>query len=186
MDAPMDRRTVLALLGAGIAASRLQAMQHAMHALSDNSAKYELAFFTAEQDKLIDRVADMIIPPDDVSEGAHAARVSYYIDLILANSSADAQTGFQTRMMAFEEFASQMKGKPFLALNTADQEAILTALSVKLPKPSEPEEHFFASMKKLTLAGFYTSRIGLINDLGFKGNQVLGSYPGCQHPPGTH
>jgi hypothetical protein len=46
---------------------------------------------------------------DYISQGAHAARVSYYIDLILANSSPDAQTDFQVRMSAFEEFAGQAK-----------------------------------------------------------------------------
>lgn len=186
MEAPIQRRTILALLGTGIVASRLQAMQHAMHGLSRNPEKYELAFFTAEQDKLVDRLADLIIPADDVSQGAHAARVSYYIDLILANSSADAQTEFQTGMMAFEEFATRAKAKPFLALSTADQEAVLTAIAPKLPNASQPEEQFFATMKRLTLAGFYTSRVGLIDDLGYKGNQVLGSYPGCEHRPGTH
>jgi hypothetical protein len=38
---------------------------------------------------------------------------------------------------------------------------------------------FFALMKGLTADGFYTSRAGLIEDLGYKGNTALESFPEC-------
>ena len=43
-------------------------------------------------------------------------------------------------------------------------------------------ERFFALMKSMTADGYYTSRIGLVQELGYKGNTVLGSYPECTHP----
>jgi hypothetical protein len=182
----MDRRTVLALLGAGVLSSRLDAMQHNMHTLRERPADYKLAFFTAEQEKLIDRLADLIIPSDERSPGAHAAHVSYYIDLVLANSQADTQTTWQTGLEAFQELAVQKSGKPFLQLGEPDQIAVLGALAPGLKGGQEPAEVFFAGMKKLTVDGYYTSKVGLIDELRYKGNQALASYPGCQHPPGAH
>ena len=39
---------------------------------------------------------------------------------------------------------------------------------------------FFALMKALTTDGYYTSRAGLIQELGYKGNMVLSDFPGCK------
>jgi hypothetical protein len=179
----MDRRTALTLLGAGVLANRLEAMQHAMHTLAQKPTSYTLAFFNEEQDKLIDRVADLIIPTDEHSAGAHAAHVSYYIDLIVANSPADTQTEWQLGLSALDDFAREKDGKPFLQLSPADQNAVLAALAPGLKNPSNAAEQCFASVRKLSIAGYYTSKIGLLDDLGYKGNQALGSYPGCQIEP---
>lgn len=37
----------------------------------------------------------------------------------------------------------------------------------------------FRLVKNLTADGYYTSRIGLLEELGYTGNTVLGSYPSC-------
>jgi hypothetical protein len=175
----VTRRGLLSLLGAGLTGARLQAFQHAAHTLKTQPEKYELQFFTAEQDRIIDRVADMVLPPDEHSSGAHAARVSSYIDLVVANSPADLQTRWQTGLSAFDETAHTLKGKPFMTLNEADQTAVLKHLAKGLKAPDKEAEQFFADMRKWTIAGYYSSRIGLVEELGYVGNQVLGSYPGC-------
>jgi hypothetical protein len=40
---------------------------------------------------------------------------------------------------------------------------------------------FFALVKRLTADGYYTSKPGLIDELGYKGNTVRSSYPECVH-----
>jgi hypothetical protein len=182
----IERRRMLSLLGVGVLATRVDAVQEALQTLSGSPSTYKLAFFSAEQDKLIDRVSDMILPPDERSGGAHAARVSAYIDLIVANSPAAVRSRWKAWLPAFEAYAVAAKGKPFLQLAAADQAAILDALAPGLRSPRQPAEEFFAAARRLTIAGYYTSRIGLIDELGYKGNQVLASYPGCPHPPGSH
>ena len=37
-------------------------------------------------------------------------------------------------------------------------------------------------MKSMTADGYYTSQIGLVQELGYKGNTVLPSFPACTHP----
>ena len=39
---------------------------------------------------------------------------------------------------------------------------------------------FFRLVKHLTVDGYYTSRIGLLDELGYKGNGALGRFPGCE------
>lgn len=37
-------------------------------------------------------------------------------------------------------------------------------------------------MKKLTISAYYSSEIGLLKELGYKGNQVLSEFPSCAAP----
>jgi hypothetical protein len=41
---------------------------------------------------------------------------------------------------------------------------------------------FFRLVKNLTADGYYTSRIGLIEELGYSGNTMLARFPGCTVP----
>jgi hypothetical protein len=40
---------------------------------------------------------------------------------------------------------------------------------------------FFHAMKDLTVDAYYTSYSGLVEELGYRGNQMLASFPGCTH-----
>lgn len=182
----VDRRQTLILLGAGVLASRLEAAQQHLHTLSGRAAEYKLLFFTEREHALLDRVAEMILPADEHSPGAHEARVADYIDLVVAHSSREVQQQWRARLAAFEELARSQGGKPFLELDENEQARVLDAAARGENRPSTPAEHFFVAMKKMTLAGYYTSQIGLLRELGYRGNQVRGSFPGCTHPRGTH
>ena len=171
----MDRRTALALLGAGVAAARLEAAQQHLHALQAKPQDYKLQFFTPPEHQLIDAVAEMILPADDHSPGARGAKVADYIDLVVANSPRETQTSWRARLAAFDELAKQ-RGKVAALELAARNEA----------NPSTPAEHFFVDLKALTVFGYYTTEIGLLRELGYKGNAALASFPGCRHQPGTH
>ena len=41
---------------------------------------------------------------------------------------------------------------------------------------------FFRLMKNLTADGYYTSRAGLLEELGYSGNTFLPAFPGCAIP----
>lgn len=47
--------------------------------------------------------------------------------------------------------------------------------------PALPVE-FFRLVKNLTADGYYTSRVGLLDELGYEGNAVLGGFPPCSVP----
>jgi hypothetical protein len=44
--------------------------------------------------------------------------------------------------------------------------------------PSLPVR-FFRLVKNLTADGYYTSRTGLLQELGYAGNTALATFPGC-------
>jgi hypothetical protein len=171
----MDRRAALAMLGAGVAAGRLEAAQQHLHALAAKPEQYKLQFFSPAEHDLIDAVAELIIPADTHSPGAHDAKVAAYIDLVVSYSPADVKNKWRSRLAAFRDLAQRH------GTLTALEQAATNERS-----PSTPAEHFFVDVKRLTVSGYYTTEIGLLKELGYKGNEVLGRFQGCQHKPGTH
>lgn len=41
---------------------------------------------------------------------------------------------------------------------------------------------FFRAMTSLTAEGYYTSQIGLMDELGYVGNTALAAFPECEIP----
>jgi hypothetical protein len=180
------RREAAGLIAAGVLSSRVADAQHQLHEIRKAPGKYTLQFFTPAEHRLLDLVADMIIPADDVSPGASAARVADYIDLVVANSSASAKDNWKRRIAAWDALARERHQGAFADLAADRRGALMDEASAHERSPRTDAEKFFADMKRMTLAGYYTSEIGLRQDLGFKGGAVLGSFPGCRHPKGTH
>jgi hypothetical protein len=46
-------------------------------------------------------------------------------------------------------------------------------------RPRPPLEAFFATTKRTTIHGYYTSEIGIHKELRYKGNQILAEFQGC-------
>ena len=178
----IDRRTALGLLGLGVVSSRLEAAHEHAAALKTNPEKYTLQFFSARENAVIDRLAEMIIPADENSPGAHEARASYYIDLIAANSAAAAQANWKSRLEAFDTSL----GKPFLDLTEAEQVKLVDTTAAAERKPAAPAERFFADVKRATLYAYYNSPVGLLKELRYDGNKALAAFPGCSHGGAAH
>jgi hypothetical protein len=178
----VDRRTALSLLAAGVLSQRLARTQEHLHKLGKAPQNYRLQFFSESENDIVDRVAEMILPGDSRSGGAHEALVSYYIDLVIANSSKASQSKWRERLAAFRSMAVRQAGGEFARLNREQQASVLDALAVKEQEPAEGAEMFFMEMKKFTIFAYYTSEIGLLKELGYKGNQALAEFPGCAAP----
>ena len=170
----INRRDLITILGAGATASQLEAFQHGAHAIKTAPKAYKLQFFTEAENRLLDEVAEMILPADERSPGARAAKVSLYIDLVVASSPSEAQREWRTGLAAFEQAGG-------------DRAALLDRLAGAERNPSTPAELFFVKMKRATLFGYYTSEIGVRQELLRKSPEVLDRFTGaCQHEPGTH
>jgi Gluconate 2-dehydrogenase subunit 3 len=167
----IDRRTALALIGAGVLQPNLASAQRHAHVLKADAKAYKLQFFTAKENELLDRVAEMILPADDHSPGAHEAKVSLYIELVVANSLESTKLQWKQRLGAFESEFGKLTGP--------EQSALLNRLAAAEQNPGNPAEHFFADLKRATLFGYYTSQIGLVKELGYMGNSVQSGFPGC-------
>jgi hypothetical protein len=139
---------------------------------------YQPKFFTPTEYETVSRIADLIIPPTD-TPGAAAAGVPEYIDYV-AQNNPEHQSPMREGLNWLDQ---QSAGKPFLALTEQQQIDLLTPLSAADREDlSAPGAKFFAMLKSLTADGYYTSQIGLVQELGYKGNTALPSFPGCTHP----
>src|SRR4030095_11503091 len=100
----MDRRTALSLLAVGVSSRHLVRAQQHLHNLAKAPENYRMQFLTESENAIVDRVAENILPADSRSGGAHEARVSYFIDLVIANSPKAAQTQWRERLSALRSF----------------------------------------------------------------------------------
>ena len=178
----MERRTALKLIAAGVVAEKLEAAQHHLVQIAQAPAAYKLQFFTPEQNALLDRLSDMIIPTDDRSPGAHEAKVSYFIDLMAANSRKDAQQQWVAGLKTVEAEAQKRFQKPFLRCSSEEQDRIMATMAANEGRPATEVERFFARLKSMTIDGYYTSAIGIHKELQYKGNTAVAEFPGCTHP----
>jgi hypothetical protein len=157
--------------------------QHAGHAAS--AAPAELRFFTPEQNALVDLVTEMILPADEHSGGASAAKVSFFIDDLLADSEPAEQQAWTGGLKAFEAEAQSRFRKPFAEASGEQRDSILAAIAVNEDAPQTDLERFFVKIKRQTISGYYTSRVGLLHELEYKGGGPIAEYPLCTHPEHT-
>jgi hypothetical protein len=177
----MERRTVLKLLAAGVLAERLEAAEHHLAAIAQTPAAYKLQFFPAAQNELLDRLTEVIIPADDRSPGAHEAKVSLFIDVMVAASRKDVQQQWAAGLKTVEAESQQRFARPFLKLNADEQDQVLQAMAAHEDKPTNDLERFFVLLKAMTINGYYTSSVGIHRDVQYQGNTALPEYPGCTH-----
>ncbi len=74
-------------------------------------------------------------------------------------------------------------GKKFVEIGEDQQIVLLTPLSEAAFRGDTKGagESFFHAIKSMTADGYYTSYAGLVQELGYKGNTALASFPGCTH-----
>jgi hypothetical protein len=147
------------------------------------AAAYKYQFFRPDQRATLDALGETIIPTDDHSPGAKAARVSEYIDAIVADAPAATKALWTNGLAAVERAAKQKFRRPYARCSPEEQTAVLTQFATNQHAPVSLEEKFFRVLKRATIDGYYTSFIGIHTDLQYQGNQALTSFPGCPHLP---
>ncbi len=135
-------------------------------------------FFTAAEMLALGEISELIIPADERSGGAKAAGVPAFIDLMISESPAEQKKAWRDGLAAMDAKA----GGSFVKASKDQQVAVLTEISKNEMKPSTVEEKFFKSVKNMTIDGYYTSKIGIHDELKYKGNTYLKEFKGCTHP----
>jgi hypothetical protein len=136
-------------------------------------------FFTPEQFALVDELAEMIIPADEHSPGARAARVAAYLDARLAESlDAEDQAKWRAGLEATDARSRKEIGKPFMQATPEERFALLTSIAKNEFAPKTPDETFFRTIKSATAVAYYTSEIGIHKEIGYLGNTYLKEYVG--------
>ncbi len=182
--AQLTRRAALKAVGAGVGTAALLPL------LSDNGV---IAFaqiqethvapnpkaLSASQFETLETLVEAIIPTDDRSPGAKEARVADYIDLLLTETEPEITLQWLGGLVALDTMAMTRFKAPFVKLNASQVDAILHDISQNERKPMTTLETFFVMTKEATITGYYTSKIGLEQELRYKGNKFLRDFVGC-------
>jgi gluconate 2-dehydrogenase gamma chain len=176
----MQRRDVLKLLGSATALSALplEALTLIEQASAQASASTVLRTLDPHQNATVVTIAELIIPATD-TPGATGAKVNEFIDLLLTEWYDPAETKLFLAGLANVDKCSKEKfSAAFVDCNASQQaelmqqfdgEAMEFAAKQKAAMQAHaevPPMNFFYQMKKLTLAGYYTSQIGFSQELG--------------------
>ncbi|HSB08180.1 MAG TPA: gluconate 2-dehydrogenase subunit 3 family protein [Blastocatellia bacterium] len=136
-------------------------------------------FFTKEEFALVDELTELIIPADDHSPGARAARVASYIDFRLSETFEEQPKQiWRDGLKLIEQISREMHGKSFLDSSVEQRLGLLTRISQNETRPSKPEESFFKELKSRTARAYYTSKIGIHAEMEYKGNVSLKEFVG--------
>lgn len=154
----------------------------AMTAQKAARGKAALKFFTPDENRTLIEVCEQIIPADDHSPGAKAARVNEYIDTIVDASPDSTKMSWREGLKALNDKSREMFSKPFAEATSEQQVQLLTEISKNEFAPKTDAEMFFRRVKGATIDGYYTSEIGIHQELQYKGNSFLKDFPGCTHP----
>jgi gluconate 2-dehydrogenase gamma chain len=169
MDSALHRRDLLKLLSVG-ALTTLQ-----LPAADPTKPLY----FTRREFAILDALTEMIIPADEHSPGAHDAGVAAYIDRTVAEAFLpENKTSWRKGLAAMDAFSSEMNGKPFLEANKQHQTELLTKVASAEENPKSEAEKFFTQLKQTTAFAYYSSSIGIHQDMEYKGNVLLDKFVG--------
>ena len=137
-------------------------------------------FFAPAEHALVEELAETIIPADSHSGGAKRAKVADYIDQFLRESYDDNQKALWREGLRLVDLMSRhYHRKSFVDSGPEERIAVLQVLSDNDHMTDLPEVRFFIELKRLTVRGYYTSKIGIHDELDYKGNRILEEYVGC-------
>jgi len=182
----MNRReALLALGGAAVLADPLFAASRSLRARLGDGA---LTVLDPHQNATVVTIADLIIPATD-TPGAAAAKVNEFIDLCLGEwFDADERKRFLDGLAEVDARSTKRFGKDFTTCTPEQQTEMLQLLDAEtaalrdadkqgLHREPSPSQRFFGNMKRLTLLGYFTSEVGVTEELH---NPIIpGRYDGC-------
>ncbi|MEP7269860.1 MAG: gluconate 2-dehydrogenase subunit 3 family protein [Acidobacteriota bacterium] len=191
-DNSVSRRDALKGLAIGLSLPVLntnalaqQGHSHEGHGASTQTAEVKAGppkFFNAQQMTLIATISELIIPTDDHSPGAIAAEVPSFTDLMVSESPAETKKLWTDGLAAVDALSRNKNQAAFDKATAAQQIALLSEISKNEKSPQTLEERFFRAIKNMTIDGYYTSKVGIHQDLQYKGNTYLKEFKGCTHP----
>ncbi len=144
-----------------------------------NWKAYQPKFFSEEEFVWLEWYTAILIPTDD-TPGAREAQVASFIDFVV-NAAAEFAPEVQTQ---WREAMDWLRDNKFGSLSSKQQEDLIRASAApELDKAaSHPGFKVYRLIKEMTVRAFYTSRVGLVDVLEYKGIAYLTEFPACTHP----
>lgn len=195
-ETDMDRRRVLSHLVAGVVAvgsmpswvqslsaqARSEAQTQAAQTAASPAA-WSPSVLTPRQNEAVMALTELIIPATD-TPGAHAALVNRFVDHVLSAADAADRAAFIQGLAWLDDRCRSRVGKDVAGASAAELTAVLTPLAGADTASAEdaPGTAFFRAIKSMTITGYYTTEIGLRQELGDDGRMMFGAFEGCTHP----
>jgi glucoside 3-dehydrogenase (cytochrome c) hitch-hiker subunit len=186
-----DRRTALRALATGAAAAWVDSLsalaaQHAHSPAAQGAIaaqEWTPRVLNPHQNETVITLTELIIPQTE-TPGAKAARVNRFIDTVLQHAKPADRDSFLRGLTWMDERSRTQFRTDFVAATAAQQTELLTTLSKGEGEPPELRTgtQFFRAIKSMTIDGFYTTEIGLRQELGDNGQLFLVQFAGCDHP----
>lgn len=139
--------------------------------------------FTPHQNETVLSLTELIIPQTDTA-GAKAAQVNVFIDTVLDDADASEREEFIRGLSWMDARSQELFGADFIDAGSNEQAALLTIISSEDNQslPDRTGVEFFQAVKQLTVTGYYTSQIGMLEELDDDGSVHFDDDPGCRHP----
>ena len=192
----MNRRDALRKLAAGgvgaaasaswvtnlsaLARVRADELQVAV-ASAQSSARWVPRILNAHQHETVAVLVELIIPQTD-TPGAKAVLVDRFVDSLLAEAQRPDRVRFLGGLAWLDRRSKVLYAKEFVTASPAQQVDLLGKLSADGSVEDRAGVAFFTAIKAMTITGYYTSEVGLRDELGDDGRMFLPAYEGCTHP----
>src|SRR5882724_4138705 len=106
------------------------------------------SFFTPAEFKMLDELAEIVIPADSHSPGARAAKAAAYIDKSFAEAfDHEPRQKFRDGLKLVDKLSNEMHHLPFLDSAPGQRVAVVTRIARAEKDTKKPEEHFFGQLK---------------------------------------
>lgn len=204
-----ERREILRYIAIASVAATFPGFQRWVFACAEHveqptpaakDAAYKPLFFSPDHYRLVERLAELIIPTDE-TPGAKEAGVAEFIDFMVANrvpvsprceirspqdairQSEDIQIRFLEGLNWLDAHSTSEYKSNFAGATPDQQKRLLEeiAYKAKFTPTTETGRDFFRLIRDYTVVGYYTSKVGL-KSLGYPGLRVVWSkMPGCTH-----
>ncbi|MEP6917828.1 MAG: gluconate 2-dehydrogenase subunit 3 family protein [Acidobacteriota bacterium] len=166
------------------ALARVQAEHvHPAAAAAQRAATWSPRVLKPHQLETVATMSERIIPQTD-TPGAKAALVDRFIDSVLREATPADRKSFLDGLAWTDTRSKALFGKTFVAATPAQQIELLTRLAPKegVSGESAAGVAFFQAIKSMTITGYYSTEVGLQQELGDDGRLVLATFEGCTHP----
>ncbi len=136
-------------------------------------------YFTRSEFALLDALTELMVPADGHSPGAHEAGVAAYIDRTVAEAFLpENKTSWRKGLASMDEESNRMYQGPFLKASKKEQIDLLKKIAAAEQDPKTEAEKFFTQLKQTTAFAYYSSSIGIHQEMNYKGNVLLDQFVG--------